>query len=77
MSLEDTNLTLGDVVADILGKSARSMLQALLQGQTDPAKLADLARGKPKRETGAIGRSVGWDDQAPSLFHAKLPANPH
>jgi hypothetical protein len=47
-TLEDTNLKLGDVATDIMGKSARAMLEALLAGQTDPAKLADLARGRLK-----------------------------
>jgi transposase len=46
--LEDTNLKLGDVVTDIMGKSARAILEALLSGQTDPALLADLARGRLK-----------------------------
>jgi transposase len=47
-TLEDTNLKLGDVVTDILGKSARAILDALLAGQTDPTLLADLARGRLK-----------------------------
>lgn len=47
-TLEDTNLKLGDVATDILGKSARAMLEALLAGQTDPTMLADLARGRLK-----------------------------
>jgi transposase len=33
--LEDTTIKLGDVATDILGKSARAMLEALLGGQTD------------------------------------------
>lgn len=47
-TLEDTNLKLGDVATDIMGKSARTMLEALLAGETDPGKLADLARGRLK-----------------------------
>lgn len=47
-TLEDTNIKLGDVATDIMGKSARAMLVALLDGQTDPAILADLARGRLK-----------------------------
>lgn len=47
-TLEDTNLKLGDVATDILGKSARAMVEMLLAGETDPAKLADLARGRLK-----------------------------
>jgi transposase len=47
-TLEDTNLKLGDVATDLMGKSARAMLEALLAGQTDPALLANLARGRMK-----------------------------
>jgi transposase len=47
-TLEDTNLKLGDVATDIMGKSARAMLEALLAGQTDPSQLAALARGRLK-----------------------------
>jgi transposase len=47
-TLEDTNLKLGNVVTDILGKSGRAILEALLSGQTDPVALADLARGRLK-----------------------------
>jgi transposase len=47
-TLEDTHIKLGDVASDIMGKSARAILEALLSGQTDPAVLADLARGKLK-----------------------------
>jgi transposase len=44
--LEDANIKLGAVVSDILGVSARAMLEALIAGVTDTAQLADLARGK-------------------------------
>ena len=36
-TLEDTNFKLGDVVSDILGKSGRAILDALLAGERDPA----------------------------------------
>ncbi|MBO0791297.1 MAG: IS110 family transposase [Ktedonobacteraceae bacterium] len=57
-TLEDTNLKLGDVVADIMGKSARAMLDALLQGQTDPGKLADLARGRLKAKRAQLEEAL-------------------
>jgi transposase len=41
--LEDANIKLGAVASDILGKSGRKMLRALLDGETDVAKMADLA----------------------------------
>jgi hypothetical protein len=44
--LEDTGIKLASVATDILGVSGRAMLEALVQGTTDPARLADLARGK-------------------------------
>jgi len=44
--LEDANIKLSSVVSNILGVSARTMLEALLAGQTDPCALAGLARGR-------------------------------
>ncbi len=44
--LEGANLKLGAVAADILGKSGRAMLDALLGGEQEPAVLAELARGR-------------------------------
>jgi transposase len=49
--LEDANLKLGSVVTDILGKSSRDMLGALIEDpDADPAKLAQLAKSalRPK-----------------------------
>jgi transposase len=43
--LEDANVKLGAVASDVLGKSGRAMLQALLNGEQDGAKLAELALG--------------------------------
>jgi transposase len=45
-ALEDTGIKLDCVASDILGVSGRAMLDALLTGTTDPAVLADLARGR-------------------------------
>src|SRR5438128_2572529 len=45
-TLEGANIKLGDVASDILGVSARRMLEALIGGTTDPAVLADLAKDK-------------------------------
>jgi transposase len=50
-TLEDANIKLGAVASDILGKSGRAMLEALVAGERDPAKLADLAK---KRLRGKI-----------------------
>src|SRR5438128_80705 len=42
--LEDGNIKLASVATDILGVSGRAMLEALMEGQEDPVKLADLAQ---------------------------------
>jgi len=44
--LETANVKLSSVATDVLGKSGRSMLDALLGGQDDPEMLAELARGR-------------------------------
>lgn len=45
-TLEDANLKLGSVVSDVLGKSGRSILDAIVAGETDPARLADRAHNR-------------------------------
>jgi transposase len=44
--LEDANIKLASVAADILGVSGRAMLKALINEVEDPAELAELARGR-------------------------------
>src|SRR5215212_5389339 len=39
--LEDTGIKLGCVASDIMGKSGRAMLDALVAGTTDPVVLAE------------------------------------
>jgi transposase len=48
--LEDANLKLGSVVTDVLGKSSRAMLRAVIAGETDPAVLAELALGRLRKQ---------------------------
>src|SRR5277367_1212938 len=42
-TLEDANIKLDSVIADIVGKSGRAIIDALIAGESDPAKLAALA----------------------------------
>jgi transposase len=57
--LEEAHLKLSSLVSDLLGVSARRMLQALADGETDPAKLAALAdrrlRATPEQLCDALG----------------------
>jgi transposase len=56
--LEDTGIKLGCVASDIMGKSGRDMLDALVQGTTDPAVLADLARGQLRTKIPALREAL-------------------
>ena len=42
--LEDANIKLGSVASNVLGVSGRDMIEAIIRGEYDPVKLADLAR---------------------------------
>ena len=44
--LEDANIKLASVASHVLGRSGRTMLQAMVDGITEPARLADMARAK-------------------------------
>jgi transposase len=45
-TLEGANIKLASVATDIMGKSGRQMLEALIEGSTDTSEMAQLARGK-------------------------------
>jgi transposase len=51
-TLEEANIKLDSVLSDLIGRSGRAMLEALIAGETDPAQLARLAdrRLKAPRE---------------------------
>lgn len=44
--LEGANIKLASVATDIMGKSGRAMLEAIVGGETDGALLAELAKGR-------------------------------
>lgn len=48
--LEACNIKLASVASDVLGVSGWQMLQALAAGQTDPAQLAEFARGRLRKK---------------------------
>jgi transposase len=56
--LEDTGIKLGCVASDIMGKSGRAMLDALVGGTTDPGVLADLARGQLRKKLPALREAL-------------------
>jgi transposase len=48
--LEDANIKLASVASEVLGVSGRAMIAALIAGQTEPERLAELARRKLRRK---------------------------
>ncbi len=59
--LQDAGIKLSSVASNILGKSGRSMLEALASGASDPEALAELARGRlrpkvPRLQEALTGR---------------------
>jgi transposase len=56
--LEDANLKVGSVLSNILGRSGRAILQALIDGQTDPEKLADLAQGTARKKRAELVQAL-------------------
>jgi transposase len=57
-TLEDTNLKLGDVVSDVLGKASSRILAAIVQGETDATKLASFAVGRVRASQEDLERAL-------------------
>jgi transposase len=51
--LEDANIKLTEILSDVLGKSGRAIIEALISGETNPELLADLACGNRLKATRA------------------------
>jgi transposase len=56
--LETANIKLAAVASDVMGKSGRAMLDALLQGEDDPQALAELARGRLRAKRPALRQAL-------------------
>jgi transposase len=52
--LEDANLKLTSVISDVMGMSGRAMIEAIIQGEQDPERLADLSQGRLKASRPAV-----------------------
>jgi transposase len=49
--LEDAGIKIDSVASELLGKSGRAMIEALIGGERNPGVLADLAKGVLRRKT--------------------------
>jgi transposase len=52
--LEDANLKLTSVISDVMGMSGRAMIEAIIKGEQDPNRLADLSQGRLKASRPAV-----------------------
>jgi len=56
--LEDANVKLASVATDVLGASGRAMLLAMIAGETDPERLADLAKKRLRAKLPELRRAL-------------------
>ncbi len=71
-TLEDANLKLTEVVSDILGVSGRAILTALVAGETQPERLADLTHGRLKAPRAQLVAALEGRVTAHHRFMIKL-----
>ena len=75
-ALEDTGIKLDCVATDILGVSGRAMLDALINGTTDPVVLADLAKGRMRAKIPALREALeGRFDELHALLIGAILAH--
>jgi transposase len=56
--LEDANLKLASVASDVMGVTGRAILNELVQGHTDPATLATLAKGRLRQKRDLLEKAL-------------------
>jgi transposase len=56
--LETANIKLSGVATDVFGVSGRAMLRALIAGETDPAAMANLARGQLRHKLAQLAQAL-------------------
>jgi transposase len=56
--LEDANIKPGDVASDVLGVSGRAMIRAIIDGQDDPERLAELAKRRLRGKIPELKRAL-------------------
>ena len=58
LMLEDASIKLSSVASSLTTVSARAMLAAMIDGETDPLRLADLAKGKMRRKIPDLAQAL-------------------
>ena len=57
-TLEEANIKIESVLSDVMGRSGRAMIQALIAGESDPAKLAALAHWKVRASAATLREAL-------------------
>jgi transposase len=69
LMLEDASIKLSSVASRLTTVSARAMLTAMIEGETDPLRLADMAKGKMRRKIPDLAQALTGNFDA---NHARL-----
>ena len=69
--LEDANIKLASVATDTLGASGRAMLEAMIQGEQDSRRLAEMAQGKLRNKIPELQGFARTGQQASSISAAR------
>jgi transposase len=57
-TLEEANIKIESVLSDVMGRSGRAIIQALIDGETDPARLAALAHWKVRASAATLREAL-------------------
>jgi transposase len=71
-TLEDANIKIASALSDIMGKSGRAMIEAMIAGETDPHKLAGLADRRVKAPRAALVEALTGRLNAQHRFLLRL-----
>jgi transposase len=66
--LEGANIKLGSVASDVMGVSGRAMLAALVEGQSSPVEMAELAHGRMRDKRDLLAKALEGRMQAHQRF---------
>lgn len=73
--LEDAGIKLSAVASDIVGVSGRAMLEALISGDRDPARMADLARRRMRSKIPELTEALAGRFSSHHAFLARVHLN--
>jgi len=71
-TLEDANIKIASALSDIMGKSGRAMIEAMIAGESDPHKLAALADRRVKAPRAALVEALTGRLNAQHRFLLRL-----